>query len=336
MLSINFISEFDNSAASFRSRILRLYKYVSSIMTHVELNGVNNSYDIVVIQKASTRFIYKQFLKYKKRHTFIIFDIDDYCDNKYKFFIKHADLVVVGSSFLKEKWQYLNENIVVLDDPVDINDLNIPLKKQLSLKRCKLGWFGNITNLDILHSTNVSDVKTITRGGDIEWSPDTIDKNIQKFDLILLPQDIHSNYGAAKGNCRMLKSLYLGVPVLCSDLAAYVDLAELLDYPREMIMHDGEDWNKRIQDIKDGVIAPKFDFKKYRELILANYSFETRGQQWLDIVTKYYNHRHCHFIKNVLFWLHGFPFLKIRNGNNRTIIILGFIKINYKKRTKNG
>ena len=335
-ISFNFISQFDVSLASFRSRVQRLYDYVST-KRKCGLNDDNESYDVVVIQKGDFQFVYNQFIKYKKLKKFIVLDIDDYCDNTNKFFIRYADLVIVGSSFLQHKWKNLNKNIVVLDDPLDVYDKNIPLKKSDTFYPDKLGWFGNRINLDILRATHIPNVKTITRDGDIEWAPDSVDKNIQRFDLIVLPQDTHSNYGAAKGNCRMMKALYLGVPVLCSDLPAYVDLADLLGYPHEMIMHDGEDWNQRISDIKNGVIAPRFDFDKYRKIILDNYSTQTRGQQWLDIVEQYYQHRHRHILKNILFNLVTLKsFEKIRDGNKRTIIILGFIKIKYTKRTKNG
>jgi len=335
--SINFISEFDSSVASFRSRVWRLYEYVSSVMPHVGFNDFDGDYDIIVIQKGSTKFVYEQFMKYKKQHKFIIFDIDDYHDNHHKFFIKFADLVVVGSSFLKRTWQHLNKNIAVLDDPIDVYDLNIPLKKFKEFNFRKIGWFGNTTNLPMLNQAKIPDVKTITMNGDIEWSPETVDKDIQRFDLIVLPQDIHSYYGASKGNCRMLKSLYLGVPVMVSDLPAYVDLAKLVGYPTEFILHDGEDWNERIKQIRSPNYKFKFDFENCRKIIMDNYSFAARGQQWLDIVSGYYEHRGKNRIKKILFFLDTFKlFRKVRDGRKRTIILFGVIKIHYTKRKKNG
>ena len=335
--SINFISEFDSSIASFRSRILRLYEYIASIQSNVGLNDFDKDYDIVVIQKGNLHFLYEQFKKYKKEHKFIIFDIDDYHDNRHKFFIKHADLVVVGSSFLKSIWHNLNKNIVVLDDPVDVYDPDIPLKKFKKHTFKKIGWFGNDSNLPALQKTGLSGVTTITRNGDIEWSPETVDTNIQKFDLIVLPQDIHSNCGAAKGNCRMLKSLYLGIPVMVSDLPAYVDLANLVNYPPEFIVHDNENWNQKLEHIRSLQYKFDFDFAKCRKTIIDNYSFSARGKHWMELIMPYYINRRKHFIKRILFNLHTVElFKKIRNGNKRTIILFGFIKINYKKRTKNG
>ena len=66
---------------------------------------------------------------------------------------------------------------------------------------------------------------TITLKGDIEWQRETIDTNLRQFDLLLLPQSSDYN-GLAKSNCRMLKALYLGLPVLAQNIPAYAKLSK--------------------------------------------------------------------------------------------------------------
>ena len=287
-LKIGFVTSNSINSGSMRSRVHRLSQYLSAQCVNIYINENLNSADILVFQKSDPMFLIKNFIKYYGKK-FICFDIDDYHpEGEYDLLIQYSNLVVVGSKFLKERYINFNKNIFILDDPLDILDLNLELKDKYNLIDPKIGWFGNICNLQELYNTRVNNVTTITSGGDIEWSIDTVDKNLQKFDLILIPQN-KTDLGLAKGNCRMLKILYLGVPALVTDLEAYVVLSELTNYPKEFIMKDGEDWNQRIDDIRNDKIKFDFDFQKARLIILDNFSAEKRGQLWLDNVLLCFN-----------------------------------------------
>ena len=171
---------------------------------------------------------------------FIIFDIDDlFLDERLNFVI-NSDFTITSCQYMKEQYLKYNDNIGVLDGTPDVIDEDMPIGKY-DLKNPKIGWFGTSVNYKILKFKNIRNVTTITKNGDIEWSLDTVDKNIQKFDLVVLPQ-LKNPQGLAKDNCRMLKTLYLGIPALISDIPEYVRLAEFLNYPKEFIVKDDEDF----------------------------------------------------------------------------------------------
>ncbi len=329
-LTFEFISQFSFSTGSTRLRIISIFNYLKSIgYTSVFSNNVLTDADIFVFQKGNLDFIKPKFDEVYKKRKFIIFDVDDWYGDYYNELIKKSDMVFVSSLFLKKKLKKLNTNIIFLDAPLDITNLNISLAK-FNLKNPKIGWFGNIMNLPALKKTGIKEVTTITKGGDIEWSQDTIDEKIKKFDLIVLPQD-KSMYGLAKGNNRMLKSIYLGVPCLISDLDAYVSLARLLDYPRKFVVKDGESWKEKIKEIKSGKIKFDFDFGAARKKILDHYSVEVRSKSWLNYVIFYYNHRKFFkFIKYICRILTVFRKEKIEN--KRILVFFGYINFTYQKR----
>lgn len=330
-MNITFITEYSIDIASTRSRILALDNFLKTKGIDSCINGNIEHADVVVFQKGDRRFLFRNFVKSKKLGKFIVFDVDDWYDNGYfDFFIKWADLVFVGSEFLKTQWSYLNEKIYVLDDPLDVLDLNLPLPKY-DLHRCNIGWFGNITNLPVLKDTKLKNVTTITKGGDIEWSLDTIDENIRKFDLIVLPQD-KTKSGSAKGNCRMLKSIYLGVPVLVSDLTSYIELTKYISYPIDFIVKHGDSWEERVCRIKNGDIKFNFDFLNARRLILDKYSKSARGQNWLTILKREIPSKKWNLWQKIIFSIISFKIIyKYKNNNHREWIILGIISFKYKK-----
>ena len=130
-----------------------------------------------------------------------------------------------------------------------------------------------------------------------------------------------------------LKTIYLGVPVLVSDLPAYIELANFLNYPKEFIVKDNEDWNQKISDIRKNKINFNFDFNEARQRILNTYSIEARNEIWLKTIVSAHKKRRINFIKRLIFKLLNFKFYeKTKQGNKRKIILFGSIKITYYKR----
>ena len=282
---IAFITSTDEQTGSTRLRVYKIADELRKRGFDVSINKNAKNADVIVFQKSDLNFLKKKFYKYLlTTKALIVYDFDDlylggYCD-----LVKFSDCAIAGSKYLKNYFYKFNKNIFVLDDIIDVIDLNMPLKKSFNLKNPKLVWYGNVTNLHIFEKQNIENVTKITRGGDIEWSLDTIDENLQKYDLVLIPQD-RTDIGLSKSNCRMLKALYLGVPALVSDLPAYLELADLVNYPKDFIVKDGENWNEKIEKIKSGQIKFDFDFEKCRKIIIENYGKEVITNKWLDIVS---------------------------------------------------
>ncbi|MBD5627600.1 MAG: glycosyltransferase, partial [Desulfovibrio sp.] len=202
--------------------------------------------------------------------------------------VSGADFVIASTPYLANYYKQYNANISVWDGPLDVDDIRTNIKKSINYSRPKIGWFGTMLNLPILKELNIKkDITTITTGGDIEWRKETIDKEIQKFDLVCLPQR-HNPQGFSKTNCRMLKSLYLGVPVLASSIPSYIELANFLDYPSELILGENDDWNERIEKIIIGEIKINLDFSKIRKLILSRYSIQNSVEKWLQLINSFH------------------------------------------------
>ena len=287
---ISFITSENDNAGSTRLRVYKIQEELLKRGYEVFINEKMKEADILIFQKSNYYFLEKYFLKYLFSKKFIIFDIDDLYLGQYINFIQNSDLILASTNYLANFYKNYNDNISVLDDVVDVIDINIPLKENINLSNPQIGWFGTTTNLPILEKLNIKNVKTITRGGDIEWSRETVDYDIQKFDLMVIPQE-KTPVGLSKTACRMLKALYLGVPVLVNNLPIYLELAKLVNYPQEMFVKDNEDWNEKIEKIKSGEIKFDFDFNECRKIILENYGIEAIVDKWLEIIEQSINNK---------------------------------------------
>lgn len=283
---IVFFTAGDESTGSTRIRILSLIDELKHRGYKVYFNENFEKADIVVFQKSDYHYLKKYFYKSLFSNKFIIFDIDDLYTDFHLRFVKYADLVITSCEYMKNEYLCLNKNIDVLAGTPDLIDYSLPIASY-DLSRMNVGWFGTWYNKTLIDKFNIKNVKTITKGGDIEWNKETVDKDIQSFDLIVIPQE-KTKEGLSKDNCRMLKALYLGVPVLVSDIPDYVELSNLVGYPNEFIVKDGEDWNKKIEDIKIGKIRFDFDFVKCRKILNVHFSKESMTNKWLSFLFNRY------------------------------------------------
>lgn len=296
-LNITFVTAGDENAGSTRQRVYKISKELLKRGYNVSINQNLKQANILIFQKSNYNYLKKNFFKYLFSNKFIVFDVDDMYLGDYLKLVKYSDLVIAGSQYLADFYEKYNKNVAVLDDALDIIDANIKLKQNLNLTNPKIGWFGTTTNLPILDKLKINGLKTITRGGDIEWSRETVDYDIQKFDIICIPQE-KTPVGLSKGNCRMLKTLYLGMPALVSDIPPYIELANLVGYPQEMFVGENENWNDKINKIKSGEIKCNVDFNKIRQKILDTYSISSRTDLWLKIIDKTY--RKCNVINHII------------------------------------
>jgi len=299
---IAFYTATDKNTGSTRIRVCDIADELIKRGYNVSINENLKEADIIVFQKSIYNCLKKKFFRFMRSDKFIVFDIDDLYTDKHLYLIFNSDFVITSCQYMKEQYLKYNNNIGVLGCTPDVIDEDMPLG-QYNLSNPKIGWFGTLTNYEILKSKNINGVTAITKGGDIEWSLDTVDKNIQKFDLIVLPQ-LKNPAGLAKDNCRMLKTLYLGIPALVSDIPEYVRLAEFLDYPKDFIVKDNEDWNEKIEKIKSGEIKFDFDFVECRKKIKETYGREAIVNQWINIVSNAYKSGNIvrHIIKLIRFY----------------------------------
>lgn len=280
---ITFITNGNENIGSTRLRVYRIAEALRDFGYDVGINQNIDNADILVFQKSGFSALLPLFIKARReKNKFLVFDIDDYADDTYRFFVAYADLVVTPSCYLRDKYLKVNRNIAIVDNVLDIRQPDCRLA-QFDLRRLNKVWFGNRSNLQALHDTGLKDVTTITSDGDIEWNAETIDRDLQQFDLLVLPQVKDSN-GLAKSNCRMLKALYLGIPVLAQNMPFYVDLARRLNYPESMIVTDIDSWTEKCEDLRSGKLPFHYDFQAARRLILQYYGIENIVDLWLRAV----------------------------------------------------
>ena len=296
-IKINYITRGSIKTASTRMRVIKLSKILKQKGYKISINEDIKSSDIIILQKSyPISFLFQKFIECRLANKYIVFDIDDFFP-EFLPFVKYSDCVIASTNTLKDVLVHLNSNIFVVENPIDILKER-DLKTQFS-EEIKVCWHGFHVNSYILEKKKINDVTIISDKGDILWNEDTIDENIQKFDLCVIPQEknIHT---LCKTHCRMLKCLYLGVPVLVSDMPEYIELAKIVHYPKEFILKDTDDWNETIKKIKNNQLKLSFDFLQCRKILLEKFNEEVIAEKNFNTVYNNYIKNHTSASKNTL------------------------------------
>ena len=292
-MKLNFITfgDLNGNRGSTRIRVLNLVQALKQRGCECEINGENfEGYDAIIFQKTPLSLNFKEAIqKARRKNIPIVFDLDDYME-EYLPLLKYYDLIIVSTEYLKNICLKYHPNVEVVPNCLDVDDINIPLKKDN--KHQTAVWYGYSLNSYILKLWDIKGIKKISeKNCDIVYDAAKIDSQLQKFDLVIIPQEKNA-LTLSKTHCRMLKAIYLGVPCLISDMPVYLNLAEELGFPKEFIVHNNNEWNKKIADFKAGRLKFDFDFVAARQKIMEKYSADKIAEIFQNTLTDFINGEH--------------------------------------------
>lgn len=197
-------------------------------------------------------------------------------------FLLASDVVTVGSQALLELASEYHDNVMLVENPIDVD----PRSEARDTRGWSgvLGWFGNRTNLGALDDLALGrDVITITRGGQIEWELETIDAELTRLDLVLIPQRA-TDWTMSKNANRMLKCVSLGVPVLASDTPEHRRVTAVLGLGPELLVGADESWPDRIDALADDYDRVLAQVAEVRDIARREYGVQGAVERWLDRV----------------------------------------------------
>jgi hypothetical protein len=279
---INFITCDNVNGGGSRIRLYNVVKYLTEEGVDVNINGNIFKHDINIFRKSiPRRKLILRFLLSKILRKVTVFDIDDYIP-KFFPFVKLADIVVVSTEYLCSRLKRYNRNVFIIENSLDIDDYDVEYKIIYNESK-KVCWYGNNDNSYILKKWGIQSVDVISEKGDVKWEKETIDKTLLSYDLVIIPQE-ENVITLSKTHCRLLKALYLGIPVLVSNMPEYTRLLILLHIDDKYVVYDKNDWNKKIEDVKANYENYKLhDIFILRKKILDSYSVYVIGHQWINL-----------------------------------------------------
>ena len=283
---------FNKNVGSARIRVFNLVPMLENYFESVEVIPnedavIADDTDIVIFQKTVD---YELLYECRKKGIYTCFDIDDLFP-QYKKMIKYVDLVIVSTEHLRKKLLKYNKNIIVIPNTLDVEDINIRIKSQKENpdKEVSFGWYGWARNSKVLQKIGIrQDVRVISEYGDIFYDSETIDEDLLRFDYIVIPQN-KTEHNLCKTHCRFLKAVYLGIPCIVSDMPEYVKLAQEINYPKEYIITDLDEFKPLLEKIKNHEITlPEFDFEQARKVIIQNYGPQSIAEIFYKKITENY------------------------------------------------
>lgn len=285
--TINFTTLGDRTTASSR---LRAWMIADWLNQHARVASVGAE-DIARIEVFQKQQNFPRLRRAKRAGATVVFDFDDNyllaevgTRNDVLRFMLGADLVMVGSQALYEEAVQHHDDVYLFQNPIDVA-LDAPAREERPW-RGDLVWFGNRTNLTALEETGLGDrVATITQGGDLEWRVETIDADLTRFDLAVLPVR-ESQWTLSKNANRMLKCAALKVPFLASRTPEHQRTVEQLGLSsRYLVDYDG-DWNAAIDALAGDSARLSADMDVACEAARALYGITPVARAWMHQIER--------------------------------------------------
>lgn len=285
-LSINFTTFGDETTASSRLRAFKMAEALRKLGHSASVNvATGEPCDIQVFQKVRDL---KTLRAAHRMDSLTVYDFDDHyllgdsgARDDIVHFMNLVDLVTVGSRALLEDASRFHDRVVLFENPIDAEPTQ---QKAQSNELNRIGWFGHQANLEELKRLDLSSgVTTVTGGGDIEWSLDTIDSVLTSFDLILLPLS-PTPWNLAKNANRMLKCLGLGIPVLATNTPEHRRVAEQLGLPPDLLIDVDGDWDRRIEELRGKYEVLATEMPDIRLRAWELHGVDVVARRWLESI----------------------------------------------------
>lgn len=285
VLTFRFDTFGDVTTASSRLRAWKLGEFLRASGHRVSMNE-GEQCDVYVCQKVRP---FASLRALREAGALVVYDFDDHLllegaeshgvKQEVVAFINAADVVTVGSEYLAEASRNFHRDVFVLENTVDIESVELVRTKTAGLSR--IGWFGTAAGLSDLRAIKMAErVETVTRGGDIEFDLNSIDRTLTGFDLLLLPVELNP-WNLAKNANRMVKAVALGVPVLATSTPAHLAAAQRLGLDHRFLVSEGESWDVRIAALRQDFEAVQDEILRARSNALSAFSMDKIGGDWL-------------------------------------------------------
>jgi glycosyltransferase involved in cell wall biosynthesis len=232
-------------------------------------------------------------------------------------FIKEADLVTCSTEFLKEEYQKLNPNVVVVPNCVDPFYFDEPLRNETDVVR--IGIVGSIAvtadmkvAIPIIKALEgIKDVRVVlfslppakhdkvTRklykeeyeffdSVDVEWQPFVNMEdyarvlNELRLDIAIIPR-ADNYFNRCKSNLKFLEMSMLEIPVIAQGFpdgkSPYETDTE--DAEHMIIIKDNKDWVPEIEKLAKDKARRREMGTKAREYVINKYDIEKNADRWV-------------------------------------------------------
>jgi len=245
--------DYNKARASFWIRIFQMIEYYESLGVNVSVNNYFKRYDAVILfRKVKPKYYY--ILKYLKLISNTVYF--DTCINIFstheeinddKLAIAHkighaADgLICASHQIARHALPYCN-SVFVMEDPVNLKHFP-QVKTGINFDNPVFGWSGvglksvflnpyaDIINnrICIVADNGIKNVALEFNYDFLLWRYETIQQNLLKCDVALLPRSTGDKYNDSHSSFKALVYAVSGIPIIANRIPSYVDMSKYYD-----------------------------------------------------------------------------------------------------------
>jgi glycosyltransferase involved in cell wall biosynthesis len=237
-------------------------------------------------------------------------------------FIKEADLITCTTKFLKEEYEKINPNVVILPNCVDPFYFPEPNHNETDIVRIGItGSVGITSDIEVLkpileHYNNDPRVRIVLLSMppdkenelfkqlykdeyafwdtiNMEWHP-LVEAHLYyeylndlKLDMVIIPR-YDSLFNRCKSNLKFLENSMLSIPSICQSFSTGDSPYEQNPADKDYLLlaTDTESWIAQMETLITNKELRRELGKKAHDYVLANYNIEDHAHEWVDAYQK--------------------------------------------------
>lgn len=200
---------------------------------------------------------------------------------------KVADLIVCTSKTLRDLYIQKGMGAIYIEDCPEwyFNE-----EAETSKGKLECYWFGDNTTQkwnevlwlqELMKDSRLSNWKLITLSNHpsatIQWSPDFLD-TLKQADVVAIPASTNDEESGVKSANRLLQSMALSVPVVCSPLPSYTDV--ITSGIDGFICGSKEEWVNAFQQLENDIVRKEMRKKAYEKA--QKFSLDKSIEVWMN------------------------------------------------------
>ena len=244
---------YNKNSASIWIRALQMIEYYRMLGVHVRINKYFKLNNSAIIYRENTEETVKKIKYLKLINKKVYWDTCVNYTELHRHTTKSAvsnchnilglvDGVIVPTDTLKEYLYPYNNNVHVMDDPINLDYFNV-IKKNINWKNPVLGWSGVSVKTHFLNKFSrslknkiilITDKNIVNQNLYFkycyeQWRYETFLSSLLKVDIAFLPRAYNDPYNSCHSSYKALVFAVLGIPIIANKVPSYVKLADLYD-----------------------------------------------------------------------------------------------------------
>lgn len=313
---ISSSEEYTKTMASTRLRCFDVIIFLNNKKIKAEVYNSQKKYEIVIFQKCYSKNHIELARRLKQEGSIVVFDINIdvsqlsenmgiYSQEQIKtineqkedinIMLKEVDYVLTSTEYLKSIYSQYHSDVFCIEE--NVNEQFFKVKKEhkpsTKINLLYVGYSSKAIEINIIKDVLIQlnkeyniELNCVTDSKpEINYMPinfykydqNIVHKQLLDSDIKIAPRDLTKKYNLGHSFTKVAYPMAVGIPAVASPVPSYLNREVL-------ICNNTIQWNETLKKLITNHNYRNYIGNKSREFVLNNFTINTIGQQYIDLI----------------------------------------------------